>query len=53
MLKLHNIHLFTDDTVMYAIAPPVDQVLSELQSHFVVLKKCPGWFKTCTYCGQD
>ena len=34
-VKTSNIHLFADDTVMYAIAPPVDQVLFELQSDFV------------------
>jgi hypothetical protein len=36
-VKTSNIHLFAEDTVMYAIAPPVDQVLLELQSDFVAL----------------
>ena len=38
-VKHFNLHLYADDTVAYAIAPTVDQALSELQSAFVVLQK--------------
>jgi hypothetical protein len=38
-VKNVNLHLYADDTVVYAIAPTVDQALSDLQSAFIVLYK--------------
>jgi hypothetical protein len=38
-VKTCNIPLYADNTVMYAIAPTVDQALSEMQSDLVALQK--------------
>lgn len=38
-IKSSNIHLYANDTVMYAIAPTVDKAKFELQSDFVILQK--------------
>lgn len=36
---MFNLHLYTDDTVVYSIACPADQALSELQYAFIILQK--------------
>ena len=36
-IKTCNIHLYVDDTVMYAIVPTVGQAFLELQSDLVTL----------------
>jgi hypothetical protein len=38
-IKTWKIHLYEDDTVMYAFAPTVDQTVLALQSDLVALQK--------------